>query len=879
MKKFLFTLAALLMAGSMFADNYFYIEDDLEVTAEFLAQSGNKARRKTVNVWAHFDDMVSGWQANLYTTGGVTVANAVAAEGMTFHGMDAVGEPKDYNVALSFNKDTQRFIGASQEAGYYYPEGSDPDNDDPVTIGANKWLPGEYLMFTLTLQFPHVVDGLLDDGTPWEGASAYFETTAASGNDPRIDSGEYTRPTNDTWTTPEDKVCDITIEAPAQTFAPAPEFRVADGKVYAEVAGYTVTLQLKDGEEWKTVDNPYPLPAAGNVDQVFNFQAQTQPNTETDPSAWTSYTYTLPALPTLGGYFMWSALDGDGHFTVTYNAGDYTGDFTLVVKDADGNVMTPEVGDAGEYYQAAEGEHVYTVEVTAAGYQPKSEDHTYNYYIPTYAPVPTFNWNAETYTVEATCADHTVVLMANGTEVANPYTVAQTYVQQKIVFSAYTVKSTEDNNSATVYYQEVTIPAQDLTPSQPATFRMETFDTYVEIYAEGPNVVLYDENGQEVDPQPYRVNRPEYSEEAVALHFTVSATTKNDDTDEVHYAPTTTYYPVTVPVQAKPEPQVVLPGQLKFTAVDMEGTDGGYFTVEYVGDVENVTVEVVDMIPANRAGEYKLDGYGKWLVKARATAEGYLPLEGQQEFEWVRVDAPAATMSALNVNPDNVSALVAGSNVTLYADEDCTEPLENPYIVDRPAYDPNNDASYVETIYAKTTADGAEPTVTPIQFTVPEMLPAPAVDIVVTDVKQWLVKDENGHWVEGTETNGAVLVSGKTYIANIDVPAEFADNVYYTINGGVRIKWDGKPIELTGIGEVIVVAWVEVENDKSLNGSDTEYMIENNFTGVNEIANGKAVAGVRYFNLAGQEMQEANGVTIVVTTYTDGTTSAVKVMK
>jgi hypothetical protein len=31
--------------------------------------------------------------------------------------------------------------------------------------------------------------------------------------------------------------------------------------------------------------------------------------------------------------------------------------------------------------------------------------------------------------------------------------------------------------------------------------------------------------------------------------------------------------------------------------------------------------------------------------------------------------------------------------------------------------------------------------------------------------------------------------------------------------------------------------------------------------------------------MAGQEMQEANGITIVVTTYTDGTTSAVKVIK
>ena len=50
-------------------------------------------------------------------------------------------------------------------------------------------------------------------------------------------------------------------------------------------------------------------------------------------------------------------------------------------------------------------------------------------------------------------------------------------------------------------------------------------------------------------------------------------------------------------------------------------------------------------------------------------------------------------------------------------------------------------------------------------------------------------------------------------------------------------------------------------------------------TALDELLAGKTVAGVRYFNLAGQEMQEANGMTIVVTTYTDGTASAVKVMK
>ena len=51
------------------------------------------------------------------------------------------------------------------------------------------------------------------------------------------------------------------------------------------------------------------------------------------------------------------------------------------------------------------------------------------------------------------------------------------------------------------------------------------------------------------------------------------------------------------------------------------------------------------------------------------------------------------------------------------------------------------------------------------------------------------------------------------------------------------------------------------------------------FTSIEEMNAGKTVSNVRYFNLAGQEMQEANGVTIIVTSYTDGTTSVAKVMK
>lgn len=49
--------------------------------------------------------------------------------------------------------------------------------------------------------------------------------------------------------------------------------------------------------------------------------------------------------------------------------------------------------------------------------------------------------------------------------------------------------------------------------------------------------------------------------------------------------------------------------------------------------------------------------------------------------------------------------------------------------------------------------------------------------------------------------------------------------------------------------------------------------------GIDEVAAGKTVSNVRFFNVMGQEISEANGVTIVVTSYTDGTTSATKVIK
>lgn len=55
--------------------------------------------------------------------------------------------------------------------------------------------------------------------------------------------------------------------------------------------------------------------------------------------------------------------------------------------------------------------------------------------------------------------------------------------------------------------------------------------------------------------------------------------------------------------------------------------------------------------------------------------------------------------------------------------------------------------------------------------------------------------------------------------------------------------------------------------------------VEKIITEVTEMNTDKSVASVRYFNMSGKEMPEADGMTIVVTTYSDGTTSVAKVVK
>ncbi len=140
--------------------------------------------------------------------------------------------------------------------------------------------------------------------------------------------------------------------------------------------------------------------------------------------------------------------------------------------------------------------------------------------------------------------------------------------------------------------------------------------------------------------------------------------------------------------------------------------------------------------------------------------------------------------------------------------------------------------------------------------------------------------------VDPTEKTGAPTFHGYTedgihaYFVEI-IPTE-ESVIYYRIiyPDGTETEWAEyeEILSFEGDGKYRVEAYAVADGKLPSEEIAYEFVVAP-VTGIDEMMSGKTVAGVRYFNMAGQEMTEANGLTIVVTTYTDGTTNAVKVVK
>ncbi len=133
------------------------------------------------------------------------------------------------------------------------------------------------------------------------------------------------------------------------------------------------------------------------------------------------------------------------------------------------------------------------------------------------------------------------------------------------------------------------------------------------------------------------------------------------------------------------------------------------------------------------------------------------------------------------------------------------------------------------------------------------------------------------------DNEGNLVTDGRTATITITNNDEDPNAVIeYSFDGETWVVYD-EPIPVAiadGATETsyTVYARAKADNKRMSDTADETFTIDES-TSVNELVNGKTVASKRFFNMAGQEMTEANGVTIVVTTYTDGTTSAVKVIK
>ena len=140
--------------------------------------------------------------------------------------------------------------------------------------------------------------------------------------------------------------------------------------------------------------------------------------------------------------------------------------------------------------------------------------------------------------------------------------------------------------------------------------------------------------------------------------------------------------------------------------------------------------------------------------------------------------------------------------------------------------------------------------------------------------------------VQPTEMTAAPTFNGYTtdgihaYFVEI-LPTE-PSTIYYRVlyPDGTQTDWAeySEILSFTGNGMYRVEAYAVAPGKLESYPIAYEFVVSP-VTGLTEMVGNKAVASQRFFNAAGQEMSEANGLTIVVTTYTDGTTSTAKVMK
>ena len=407
MKKFLFTLAALLMAGSVYATvdvnkpNYLYVPE-IEITEDMMNEYGEVE----IPVAAHMEYAASAFQARILSVPeGLTLVDVFKGDSFTItyknnRGRDAQSTSEIFIASV----EDFGFFGAQAETGYYQPEGS----TTWTPYGCVKWLAGEYENFVVLV--------FEVDKDAFQAGKIVMESTFSTTDEDERPEVECWYGMGEVWNTNEGG--QITLEGqevpPVQTEAPVINVTAGEDAYIFEAVGQGVVTLYCDGVE---VENPYTV-ARTDADQIIKLSAVAHVEGQTDGTVVGEYL--VPALEVvapqdLGGEIVIGDPDENGNVAINYTGDE---DVTIVVT-VNGEVV--EVVDG--VVTVGEGESTIVVTVTAEGYNDLTGEKVVTYTVPqpeqTEAPVITTEDNGEAVVVTATGNGHICIywddqLMAEG---------------------------------------------------------------------------------------------------------------------------------------------------------------------------------------------------------------------------------------------------------------------------------------------------------------------------------------------------------------------------------------------------------------------------------------------------------------------------------
>ena len=861
------------MAGT---HSYLYV-DDMTITAEQNVP-GNMIQ---VFVKASFDARVSAFDVNIEFPESVTLfSNGYLRKGddLTISWTDFFGDTQSAEAGLQGN--ANHAIAAFTAAGY--------ENGALESYGVAKWEAGEYdNMYSFYFLVP---EGGLESFT--------FTTSSAvsAGHDSRggvVDETQASERIDHTTT--------VTVEQ-AQEPAPEPTITMDENYqvsavVYDEegnvverdVKLYTVEIDEEGNEVEGTrqeVTNPYNVTQTYQEQKISFVAVTPKVDGESEDTECEPKTFTIPAkdketvaAPTVVGqtdadspwlYNIVITPNGDGDLNYTITPSSVTPKETIT---------DPETGVVTLVFE--KGENPVTVQVVAYTEEgatcAESDPTTENIVVPKLDQVATPEIN---YTVDgnkiiitAECATDgaTIVLYdPEGNAVDNPAEV--TFDPYEGYSKTWTAKATKEHMLA----------------SETGS-KLVTVEAINKKDAAAPTIVGQKREGSKklfdiiITPDPNTEGKLVYTADPMGEVVRAGATTIQYERGETdYYVDVTAYTEEGATYKESPlaEATIKVPklDQVEEPVINYV-VDGDKITVTATCDTEGSTVVLVgpdDTEYPSGTATVTFDPYQGYDETWTATASADDMLDNSATKE-IKIDAKKVykvadpTISVDNSDPTKTVITIEATEGDLTYNIDAeegvvytVEEVDGKVIITVV----NGDETAFVNVTATTTLTSVPEGYDEVKKgeaeknveipAKPEQTAAPTIDVSF-----------------GGETGSHY--ANVTFVNNDNKPAV----IEYSLDNGET--WNtytpGVPVVVTTYGETTVLARAKAEGKTMSDTAERSFTLNDDATSVNELTNGKAVAGVRYFNMAGQEMQEANGITIVVTTYTDGTTTAVKVIK